>query len=86
MERFNGAVQNFTAKTGDAFNASEVAYRQISFAIDKQAYLLSYLDTFRLISYFFIGVFPVIFLVRSAKKKSEVSNDEAAKAAMDAAH
>lgn len=86
IERFNGAVQNFTAKTGDAYNASEVAYRQISFAIDKQAYLMSYLDTFRLVSYFFIAVFPVIFLVRSAKKKSEASTDEAAKAAMDAAH
>ena len=86
MERFNGAVQNLTARTGDAYNATEIAYRQISFAIDKQAYLMSYLDTFRLISYFFIGVFPLIFLVRSAKKKAQAIDKEAMKAAMDDAH
>jgi MFS transporter, DHA2 family, multidrug resistance protein len=84
MERFNGAVQNMTARTGDAYNATEVAYRQISFAIDKQAYLLSYLDTFRLISLFFIAVFPLIFAVRQAKKKS--TETAAATAAMEEAH
>ncbi len=80
-ERFNNAVQAITSRTGDAANASEIAYRQISFAIDKQAYLLSYLDTFRLVSLFFIGVFPLIFVIRRAKKKS---NAEAANAAMEA--
>ena len=86
MERFNGAVQNLTARTGDAYNAAELAYRQISFAIDRQAYLLSYLDTFRLISYFFIAIFPLIFVIRTAKKKSEAIDLEAAKAAMEEAH
>jgi MFS transporter, DHA2 family, multidrug resistance protein len=82
-ERFNNAVQNMAARTGDAYNATEMAYRQISFAVDKQAYLLSYMDTFRLISYFFIAVFPLIFVVRRAAKKAD---SEEVKAAMEDAH
>ncbi len=84
VERFNGAVQNITARTGDAYNAAEIAYRQISFAIDKQAYLLSYLDTFRLISCFFIAVFPLIFVVRSAKKKADANSADVAEATREA--
>jgi MFS transporter, DHA2 family, multidrug resistance protein len=86
MERFNGAVQNFTARTGDAYNAAEIAYRQINFAIDKQAYLLSYLDTFKLVSYFFIAVFPLIFIVRKAAKTAKEEDSEAMKAALEDAH
>lgn len=70
-ERLNGTIQNLAARTGDAYNATELAYRQISFAIDKQAYLLSYLDTFRLVSIFFIVTSPLIFIIRRAKAKSE---------------
>ncbi|MBL7813939.1 MAG: DHA2 family efflux MFS transporter permease subunit [Saprospiraceae bacterium] len=85
-ERFSATVQSLTARTGDALNATELAYRQISFAVDKQAYLLSYLDTFRLVSYFFIAVFPLIFVIRSAKKKSIETDTEALKAALEDAH
>lgn len=77
MERFNNTVQGLIAKTGDAYSATELAYRQINFAIDKQAYLLSYLDTFRLVSIFFIVTSPLIFLIRTAKKKS-LTKDESA--------
>ena len=67
-ERLNNAIQNITSRTGDAYSATEQAYRQLSFAVDKQAYLLSYMDTFRLISVFFIAIFPLIFALRFAKK------------------
>lgn len=80
-ERLNATIQGITAATGNAADAQEIAYRQISFAIDKQAYLLSYLDTFRLVSLFFIAIFPLIFVIRRAKKKS--SGEELARLAED---
>jgi DHA2 family multidrug resistance protein len=83
IERFNTTVQGLASRTGDAYNATELAYRQISFAIDKQAYLLSYLDTFRIVAIFFIVTSPLIFVIRSAKKKADT---EAARAAMEDAH
>ena len=81
-ERLNNAVQNITSRTGDAYSATEQAYRQLSFAVDKQAYLLSYMDTFRLISVFFIAIFPLIFVLRVAKKQQMTK--EAAEAIREA--
>ena len=63
-------------------DATAMAYKQLNFAVEKQAYLLTYLDTFRLISVFFIIVFPLIFFIKPGKK--QVSSD--AKAAMSEAH
>jgi MFS transporter, DHA2 family, multidrug resistance protein len=80
-ERLANATRNMTALTGDAFNATAMAYRQLEGAVVKQAYYLAYLDTFRLISIFFIVIFPLIFLLR----RDKISPEEAAKAAKAAA-
>ena len=81
-DRLNGAIQNITSRTGDAFTATEQAYRQLNFAVDKQALLLSYMDTFRMISVFFIAIFPLIFILKRTKK--EPLSKEAAEALREA--
>ena len=84
-ERLNGLTNSILSKTGDLATATQQATNYLNFAVDKQAYLLSYLDTFRLISIFFIGVMPLVFLIPRPKK---VSQTEAllAKKAMEEAH
>ena len=81
-ERLANGVRNMTALTGDAFNATSIAYRQIEAAVVKQAYFLAYLDTFRLVSIFFIVMLPFLFLLRR-KKISPAEAAIAAKAAAD---
>jgi MFS transporter, DHA2 family, multidrug resistance protein len=80
-ERLSNAMKNLSAMTGDAFNATSMAYKQLEMAVVKQAYFLAYLDTFRLVSIFFIVIFPLLLLLRVKK----VSPEEAAKAAKAAA-
>ena len=81
-ERLANGVHSMTTLTGDAFNATSMAYKQIEMAVVKQAYFLAYLDTFRLVSIFFIVMFPFLFLLRS-KKISPKEAAIAAKAAAD---
>ena len=71
------------AKAGDATTAAQQALTILNFSVDKQAYLLSYLDTYRLISLFFIAILPFIFFVKPKKKKAEEAA-AAVKAAMEA--
>jgi DHA2 family multidrug resistance protein len=83
-ERVSAMVQGIISKTGVTLSeATTMAYKQLNFALEKQAYLLTYLDTFRLISFFFILVFPLIFFIKIKKKGPP---NEAAKAAMEDAH
>ena len=79
-ERLTNMTNGIIAKTGDPITAADQAMRYLSLAVDKQAYLLSYLDTYSMISVFFICVFPLIFFVKGKKNASK----EAAEAAMDA--
>ena len=81
-ERLANMVRNMTNLTGDAFNATSMAYKQLELTVVKQAYFLAYLDTFRLVSIFFIVIFPFLFLLR-AKKVSPVEAAKAAKAAAE---
>ncbi|MEI6410987.1 MAG: DHA2 family efflux MFS transporter permease subunit [Bacteroidota bacterium] len=83
--RVSGIAQNIVAKTGAAIEqATSMAYAQINYAVERQAYLLTYLDTFRLISVFFIVVFPLIFFIKINKKPAPPT--QAAKEAMSEAH
>ncbi|MBL7782857.1 MAG: DHA2 family efflux MFS transporter permease subunit [Saprospiraceae bacterium] len=83
-ERLNIMVQGMMSRTGAALSdATAMAYKQLNFAIERQAYLLTYLDTFRLVSLFFVVVFPLIFFI---KIKKQGPPTEAAKAAMEDAH
>jgi DHA2 family multidrug resistance protein len=77
VERLNNIVRNLSSTSGDMINATAMAYKQLELTVVKQAYFLAYLDTFRLISIFFIVVFPLVFLMKNKKMSAE----EAAKAA-----
>jgi MFS transporter, DHA2 family, multidrug resistance protein len=83
VERLATITNGIVAKTGDQITASQQALASLNFAVDKQAYLLSYMDTFRLISYFFIAVFPLIFLLKTTKAAAPPT-EEAKKAMMEA--
>ncbi len=61
------------------------SYRQLELQVDKQAYLLSYLDTFRVVSVFFIAVLPLIFLLVKRRRQTQLSTAEVAEAAKAAA-
>jgi DHA2 family multidrug resistance protein len=69
LQRVSGAMQIFISKGMNAADATLAAYRSIEGAITKQAYLLSYLDGFLLISLFFIVTTPFMFML-STKKTS----------------
>lgn len=59
------------------------AYKILDLAVDKQAYLLAYLDTFRLVGVFFLLILPLVYLLRT-KKKSAAEVALAAKAVAEA--
>jgi MFS transporter, DHA2 family, multidrug resistance protein len=82
-ERLSGLTSNFLSKTGNALTAAEQANQVLSLQVDKQAYLLSYLDTYRMISGFFICLLPLIFFLKK-KKPSVVEAAEMTKAAREA--
>jgi DHA2 family multidrug resistance protein len=82
-ERLSTLTQGFMARTGATFEAAtQQAYGVLDFTVNKQAYLLSYLDTFRLISVFFALIFPLLFFIPKVKP----ANDAAKKKAMEDAH
>jgi len=84
QDQLTSIGNNIAAKTGDIAGAATKAYAVISNSIDRQAYYLSYLDTFRLITIFFILVIPLVFFLKS--KKTSPQDEAAKKAAMAEAH
>ncbi|MEZ0609491.1 DHA2 family efflux MFS transporter permease subunit [Fibrella sp. WM1] len=80
-DRLNAMSQGLMSRGVNAFEAMSGAYRNLDLIIQKQALMLSYLDTFRLAGLFFVVSFPLLFLLKSKKMSAE-----AAKAAADAAH
>jgi MFS transporter, DHA2 family, multidrug resistance protein len=84
VERLNTLTQGFMARAGTSLEtATQQAYQALDFTLNKQAYMLSYLDTFRLISVFFALVFPLLFFIPKVKV---VVDDAAKKKAMEDAH
>src|SRR5215831_349479 len=79
----NGIAQNFITKTGDSATAAAKAYALVSSSVDRQAYYLSYLDTFRLITIFFVIVIPLVVFLRTKKK---TNGNGGAAAALAEAH
>lgn len=80
----NQISQGITSRTGDSVNAMNKALTVINQSVERQAYYLSYLDTFRLVALFFIIVLPFAIFLRTKKKNN--ADDKAAKAAMQEAH
>jgi DHA2 family multidrug resistance protein len=82
-ERINMISNGIISKTGDVANATTKAYASLNLTIDKQAYYLSYLDSFRLVGIFFLVVIPLVVFLR-AKKPTPAELKETAKAAAEA--
>ncbi|MDE3235599.1 MAG: DHA2 family efflux MFS transporter permease subunit [Bacteroidota bacterium] len=82
-ERIHTISQGLISKTGDAATATQKAYGLLSASVDRQAYYLSYLDTFRLIAIFFVLVIPLVGFLR-VKKKTAAEAAAAMKAAAEA--
>jgi len=79
-ERVTAVTQGIASKTGDLHGATQRAYKMIDMSVDRQAYYLSYLDTFRLVGIFFIVVIPLVFFLRTNKKMDKAAADAAAEA------
>ncbi len=73
QQRIQGLTQNMMQKTGDFVRSGEAAYRQLDAMVNKQAYYLAYLDTFRLVSILFLCILPFLWLLRTPRKtKAEI--------------
>ncbi|BAV08257.1 MFS transporter, DHA2 family, multidrug resistance protein [Filimonas lacunae] len=84
-QRTTAIAQGIISKTGADINtATHTAHAMISSAVDRQAYYLSYLDTFRLIALFFIIVLPLAVFLKTKKKSAE--EEAAARAAVAESH
>lgn len=80
----NQIAQGITMRTGDSTTATIKALAIVNNSIERQAYYLSYLDTFRLIALFFLAVLPLVIFLRNKKKETKMSVEE--KAALAEAH
>jgi DHA2 family multidrug resistance protein len=56
--------QRMQAQGGSAADALQKAQAVIAGVVDQQAQLLSYLDDFRLLAAIFVGLVPLVFLMR----------------------
>jgi MFS transporter, DHA2 family, multidrug resistance protein len=65
--RYNSYVQGMVAKTGNLYTAKQLAYKIIDLNVYKQTTLLSYMDVYLLIAFFFVICVPLLFLTRSKK-------------------
>lgn len=75
-QRITATAQGIAARSGiDSASAVHAAIGVLDKQVDRQAYYLSYLDTFRLIALFFIIVIPFVIFLRT--KKKTVENNEA---------
>jgi DHA2 family multidrug resistance protein len=70
-ERIQQISQGITQRSGDAAMATQKAYAIINGTVDRQAYYLSYLDTFRLVGIFFLVVIPLVVFLRVKKDKKQ---------------
>jgi MFS transporter, DHA2 family, multidrug resistance protein len=86
-ENFNTITQGIIARTGDVVSvATNKGYKLIDLQVDKQAYLLSYLDTFRLIALFFVLIFPLVFFLKLKRMPTSKQQAAAKKEALSEAH
>jgi DHA2 family multidrug resistance protein len=69
QQRFRGLIQMFLSK-GDALDlAREKALAMLNGAVSRQAALLSFLDTFYVIGFFFLVCIPLLLLFKSPKRR-----------------
>jgi len=71
LERLTATKQMLMSKGYDMFTAEQMSNQILDMSVNKQSFLLSYLDGFILISVFFIVAIPFMFLLRSQKLDKE---------------
>jgi len=70
-QRLNTIAHGLSSRVNiDSASAAHAALGIINSQVDRQAYYLSYLDTFKLIAIFFIAVIPLVGFLRTKKKKA----------------
>ncbi len=62
----------FLSRGGSSASATQRAYGAIWGIVLRQATMLSYNDVFRFLAWMFVAMFPLIFLMRKAKKRGPV--------------
>ena len=67
IERLNAYKQALMARGYELFTAEKMSYQVLDLSVNRQSFLLSYLDGFLLISLFFIVSIPFMFLLRTQK-------------------
>ena len=83
LERLHTISQGIISKTGDMAGAAGKALGILNGTVERQAYYLAYLDTFRLIAIFFVVVLPMVVFLQN-KKKTKEETAATMKAAADA--
>jgi DHA2 family multidrug resistance protein len=68
--RINNLTQYFTGKGSSGFDAHNKAMAVVNNGIDKQSFLLSYLDAYILVGLLFFLAMPLLFLVINRKKQT----------------
>ena len=68
--RINNLTQYFTGKGSSGFDAHNKAMAVVNNGIDKQSFLLSYLDAYILVGLLFLVAMPLLFLVINRKKQA----------------
>ena len=81
VTRNSAIIAGISSKVAVPGNAQEQAYRVLDIAVNKQAYLLTYLDGLLFSILFLLAVFPLIPFLKNNKISAE-----AQKAAAEAAH
>jgi MFS transporter, DHA2 family, multidrug resistance protein len=67
QERLNGLQQLGMNKGYDQYSTIDFSYKLLDGTLTQQAYLLSYLDGFKIISLFFLCCIPLMFLLKTEK-------------------
>lgn len=67
MQHVQNIINGFVAKGTNAFEAKQQAYRVLEEMLMKQAYLVTYIDTFIMLGVFFIACIPIVFLIKKQK-------------------
>ncbi len=80
-ERNAALVQGISSKLAVTANAQDQAYQLLNITVNKQAYLLTYMDGFLFATMAVLAVFPLIYLLRNKKLDAA-----AQKAAAEASH
>ncbi len=73
---FESAKQMFMSKGADAVHATAQAQQMIYNMVQRQATLLAFLDSFRLLAFTFLAVIPLMFFMKRIRpKKTEMIMD-----------